>query len=334
MIKRSNEHYIEQYQPLFELLSESPRIRAWLPELQRTIKTKLSNQGHGDFIRWSNALNQLPATGPQSLLLNNTRVGTTTPTPLPSDQLESLKQTLLSLNPWRKGPFELQGIHIDSEWRSDFKWQRLQNHISSLEGRRVLDVGCGNGYHCWRMLGAGARMVLGIDPSILSVLQFLCIKHFIGPTPVFVAPLRMEHFCTNSQYFDSVFSMGVLYHRKAPLEHLVELKNSLRPGGELILETLVIDGDENTVMVPEDRYAKMSNVWYIPSPLALEKWLKRCGYKHIRTVNVDTTQLTEQRSTEWMPFNSLEDFLDPNDRQITQEGLPAPTRAITIAEAP
>ena len=341
---------LNHYQALFELLSESTRLKAWLPEFQELIEPKLSAQGHGDFDRWSTALNQLPhidhdrrhldlPLNPNLPLnphrqLNQDRVGASPVTPLSTDQQQSLQDTLMSMIPWRKGPFELHGVHIDTEWRSDFKWQRLQDHISPLEGRRVLDVGCGNGYHCWRMLGAGARMVLGIDPSVLSVMQFHAIKHFMGPAPVFVAPLRMEQFCTNSRYFDSVFSMGVLYHRKAPLDHLVELKNSLKSGGELILETLVIDGDENSVMVPEGRYARMNNVWYIPSPLALEKWLRRSGFKNIRTVDINTTQLTEQHSTDWMPFNSLKDFLDPHDIQLTHEGLPAPTRAITIAEAP
>ncbi|PMC22346.1 tRNA 5-methoxyuridine(34)/uridine 5-oxyacetic acid(34) synthase CmoB, partial [Klebsiella aerogenes] len=44
--------------------------------------------------------------------------------------------------------------------------------------------------------------------------------------------------------------MGVLYHRRSPLDHLWQLKDQLAPGGELVLETLVIEGDENTVLVP------------------------------------------------------------------------------------
>ena len=79
--------------------------------------------------------------------------------------------------------------------------------------------------------------------------------------------------------FDTVFSMGVLYHRRSPFHHLAELKNCLKPDGELVLETLVIDGKRGEVLVPERRYSKMHNVWFLPSCLTLESWLKRSGLK-------------------------------------------------------
>jgi tRNA (mo5U34)-methyltransferase len=131
--------------------------------------------------------------------------------------------------------------------------------------------------------------------------------------------------------FDTVFSMGVMYHRKSPFDFLQQLKNQLVDGGELILETLIIEGDENTVLVPQERYAQMLNVWFIPSAKALESWLKKVGFKNIRLVNTDQTTLEEQRKTEWIDTQSLSDFLDPNDPNKTVEGYPAPLRAIFIA---
>ena len=53
--------------------------------------------------------------------------------------------------------------------------------------------------------------------------------------------------------------MGVLYHRKDPINHLEHLKRWVKPGGQLVLETLVVDGDETTCLVPPDRYARMNN---------------------------------------------------------------------------
>jgi tRNA (mo5U34)-methyltransferase len=242
-----------------------------------------------------------------------------------------LEKQLKGLHPWRKGPYDLFGIKINTEWRSDWKWERLRDHIAPLKHRLVLDVGCGNGYHCWRMLGADAKMVVGIDPMILNVLQFQVIRKLYGASPVYVLPIGIEDLPYGLKAFDTVFSMGVLYHRRSPIDHLMELRDCLQPGGELVLETLIIDGRLGEVLVPEGRYAKMRNVWFLPTCDTLMSWMKRCGFKNIRLVDVTITSVEEQRSTEWMHFHSLKDFLDEENPLLTCEGLPAPKRAIFIA---
>ncbi|KZY75320.1 tRNA 5-methoxyuridine(34)/uridine 5-oxyacetic acid(34) synthase CmoB, partial [Oleiphilus sp. HI0067] len=233
---------------------------------------------------------------------------------------------------WRKGPFELFNTHIDTEWRSDWKWDRVSPHISPLANKNVLDVGCGSGYHCWRMLGEGANRVIGIDPSYLFLMQFNAIKKYCGrDAPIHLLPIKMEDVHPQLEHFDTVFSMGVLYHRKSPIDHLYELKGALKPGGELVLETLVVEGELGYSLMPEDRYAMMRNVWYLPSVPTLELWLRRAGFTDIKCVDLDQTSLDEQRATEWMDFQSLADFLDPANPNLTVEGYPAPLRATLVA---
>jgi tRNA (mo5U34)-methyltransferase len=248
------------------------------------------------------------------------------------EQRQALVEQLRQLHPWRKGPFELFGIHINTEWRSDWKWDRLKDHITPLTGRNVLDVGCGNGYHCWRMLGAGADNVVGIDPTPLFSMQYQVMQHYIQSDRLIVLPLGIDDVPAKLEAFDTVFSMGVLYHRRSPLDHILQLRDCLVAGGELVLETLVIEGGENDVLVPEDRYARMGNVWFIPSTAMLVRWCQRCGLKNIRIVDVNKTSVEEQRTTEWMSFQSLSDFLDPDDANKSIEGYPAPRRAILLAE--
>ena len=244
-----------------------------------------------------------------------------------------LHAELKKLHPWRKGPYSLFGIDIDAEWRSDWKWNRLKDRITPLKNRLVLDVGCGNGYYCWRMLGSGAKLVIGIDPTLLSVMQFLAIRRLHGEAAIYVLPLAIGDVPADLRLFDTVFSMGVLYHRRSPIDHLLELKACLRPGGELILETLVIEGGDDQVLVPELRYAKMRNVWFLPSCEALMLWMRRCGFKNIRLADVSKTSVEEQRSSQrWMQFHSLQDFLDQQNSGLTCEGLPAPVRGIFIAD--
>jgi tRNA (mo5U34)-methyltransferase len=287
---------------------------------------------HGDLARWQGVLERLPHVAPSDVRLDagTLRIGGERDcSPATRTQIED---ALRMLHPWRKGPYRVHGINIDTEWRSDLKWQRLAGQIENLSGRMVLDVGCGNGYHAWRMAGAGARLVIGIDPTLLSVMQFQVIKHFAGSWPVHVLPLGVEDMPRKLAAFDSVFSMGVLYHRRSPLDHLLELRDFLRPGGELVLETLVIEGDERQVLVPNDRYARMRNVWFLPSCAAIQAWLKRCGFQNIRLIDVTSTTTNEQRTTDWMRFQSLAECLNPEDHSLTVEGLPAPRRAIFLAK--
>jgi len=324
------------FEALYQYLRTTSQLEAWLTQvdLSAQVEHALYGKPHGKRAEWLETLAQLPPVTPSEVSLGDTvRIGAASD--LSATQQIQLRDVLESFIPWRKGPFELFGLGIDTEWRSDWKWQRVVPHLAPLAGRKVLDVGCGSGYHLWRMREAGASLALGLDPSLFFLMQFHCVKLYMPQAPVHCLPLRSEDLPDlGEKGFDSVFSMGVLYHRRSPLAHLQELKQVLRPGGELVLETLVVEGDAQTVLMPEARYAKMRNVWFIPSVALLELWLRRLGFVNIRTVDVNRTSVAEQRSTDWMRFESLCDFLDPSHSERTIEGYPAPTRAVVVAEAP
>jgi tRNA (mo5U34)-methyltransferase len=321
------------YQPLYSALLDV-KADAWVEQLPQQLAQAFDATKHGDLEKWQTVVDSLPVLTTTQRLLDTDAVTIGEPTDLTAEVKTQLESQLKALRPWRKGPYDLFGIHIDTEWRSDWKWQRLQDQIAPLTHRLVLDVGCGNGYHCWRMLGAKAKMVVGIDPMLLNVMQFQAIRKLHGEAPIYVLPLGIEDLPYGLKAFDTVFSMGVLYHRRSPIDHLLELRDCLRAGGELILETLVIDGGLNQVLLPADRYAKMRNVWFLPSCDTLMGWLQRCGFINIRLIDVTPTRIEEQRTTDWMPFHSLNDFLDPQNPHLTCEGLPAPKRAIFIANSP
>ncbi len=320
------------FERFYQQIAVSP-LSHWLETLPAQIATWQREAVHGQIKQWTSAINYLPELKPHQLDLLNGVIATSEE-PLSAGELTRIETHLRNLMPWRKGPFSLYGLDINTEWRSDWKWDRVLPHLSDLRGRTILDVGCGSGYHMWRMIGAGAKFAVGIDPTQLFLHQFEAVRKLLGDDRrAHLLPLGIEQLPA-LKAFDTVFSMGVLYHRRSPLEHLWQLKDQLVQDGELVLETLVVEGDENTVLVPGDRYAQMRNVYFIPSAVALKNWLEKCGFVDVRVVDVNTTTVEEQRRTDWMITESLAEFLDPNDSSKTIEGYPAPVRAVLIARKP
>ncbi len=318
------------YNQLFAWLKHSP-LAHWLPGVPKLSEERLSR--HGDLPRWLEALGQLPQLTPDHLDLAVPCLQIGSAAQLGNAERDALCETLMAFHPWRKGPFCPYGIHLDTEWRSDWKWGRIEEAID-LGGKTILDVGSGNGYYGWRMLGAGAARVIGIDPTISYVMQYAAMRHFIGEQPMHVLPLKLEELPEGNGSFDTVFSMGVIYHRKDHMEHLQQLRQHLKPGGELVLEGLVIEGGPGELLHPQGRYAKMKNVHTLPSPATMAQWLEQAGFSAVEIIDVSPTTTAEQRRTRWMHFESLADYLDPVDPGTTVEGHPAPLRAVLSARYP
>ena len=320
------------YSELYQALKNSD-ASAWLDTLEDSVDRAFNSPRHGELDKWLAMLDNLPNIKPSSTeLVSEVRIGEVED--CEKSVRDELEQNLRLLMPWRKGPMSILGVDINTEWHSDWKWDRVQPHINSLKGKHVLDIGCGNGYYALRSYGQGADLVVGIDPGQKYIMQFYAMKKYLGNIPVHLLPLGIEDIPPALKAFDTVFSMGVLYHRRSPLDHLYELRDCLKPGGELILETLVIEGDVNSVLVPTGRYQQMRNVWFLPSCDALVLWMERCGFKNVRVVDVTKTSIEEQRATDWMTFDSLDKFLDPEDKTKTIEGYPGPMRAVVLANAP
>ena len=313
---------------------------------------------HGDYPGWLDALGKLPGISPSVSRLDADTVQVGAATDSSPSQRTAIRRQLQRLLPWRKGPFNLFGLEIDAEWRSDVKWRRLQEKITPLSGRTVLDVGCGNGYYGWRMLGAGAKRVVGTDPTLRYVMQQRAIAKYLPGAPFDILPFTLEALAAGaagpipaetapasgkqgagiqpayslfpSRGFDTVFSMGVIYHRRDPIRHIRDLLGFLRPGGELVLESLIIGDNQGGVLQPQGRYARMRNIWTIPSVRTLTGWLSHAGLASIEVADVSVTSPAEQRVTEWTFEQSLADFLDPQNHNLTIEGYPAPQRAIVV----
>ncbi|TQV64535.1 MAG: tRNA 5-methoxyuridine(34)/uridine 5-oxyacetic acid(34) synthase CmoB [Halothiobacillaceae bacterium] len=315
---------------------EGHPLAAWMAWLPDALTEALDPVRNGNLPRFQQALEACPGRRARHVDLNRGAILIGDADEVGDAERLALGEALRGLMPWRKGPFDIFGVHVDTEWRSDWKWARVAPHLAPLAGRDVLDVGCGSGYHMLRMRGEGARLVLGVDPSVLFTAQFALLRALSGVSHAHILPFTLEGLPQRLPAFDTVFSMGVIYHRRDPMEHLAQLMECLKPGGQLVLEGLVIEGGPGDGLLPAEtgngRYAMMRNVWAVPSAAMLRDWVVAAGFRNARIVDEGVTTAGEQRRTDWMQYLSLTDFLDPGDPTRTVEGHPAPRRAVIVAE--
>lgn len=243
---------------------------------------------------------------------------------LSDDGATQVKETALLMKPWRKGPFQINDLFIDSEWQSQIKYNLLEPHFN-LKDKIVGDIGCNNGYYLFRMLTQEPKKLIGFDPSAIYYSQFQFMNHFIKSDIVYEL-LGVEHVEFYEHKFDVLFCLGVLYHRSDPVMMLKSLFKGLNKGGELILDTFMIDGEGEMCLTPKERYSKIPNIYFVPTVPALINWCHRAGFESVEVLETMVTESNEQRKTEWIDTQSLEDYLDPNDKTKTVEGYPAPKR--------
>ena len=241
-----------------------------------------------------------------------------------AEQEAQILEAAKLMKPWRKGPFRISQTFIDSEWQSFIKYNLLEPHFD-LKDKVVGDIGCNNAYYLFRMQGQHPKKLVGFDPSAITYSQFQFIDHFVQSDIVYEL-LGVEHVEFYEHKFDLLFCLGVLYHRSDPVMMLKSLYRGLNSGGELILDTFMIDGDDEICLTPRNRYSKIPNIYFIPTVNALKNWCIRAGFESVEVLEIKKTALLEQRKTDWIDSQSLNDFLDPEDDTLTIEGYPAPKR--------
>jgi len=275
-----------------------------------------------NILPYQEAIKNLPQYKDVEISLNDT-VTVSIPK-LSSEGAIQIKETAFLMKPWRKGPFQINSLFIDTEWQSQIKYNLLEPHFN-LKDKIVGDIGCNNGYYLFRMLSHKPKKLIGFDPSAIYYSQFQFMNHFIKSDIVYEL-LGVEHVEFYEHKFDVLFCLGVLYHRSDPVMMLKSLFKGLNKGGELILDTFMIDGEGEMCLTPKDRYSKIPNIYFVPTVSALINWCHRAGFKSVEVLETIVTDANEQRKTEWIDGQSLEDFLDPNDETKTVEGYPAPKR--------
>lgn len=239
---------------------------------------------------------------------------------------EQLKQALEKFIPWRKGPFSVFGIDIDAEWRSNLKWNRFAQYIDPLKDKRIVDIGANNGYYMFKMAYSEPELVLGIDPTHRYRYTFEALNLMANEHNLHYELFGFEQLPLFENFFDIAFNMGIVYHHSDPITILKNTAKCLKPGGQLILESMGIPGDEPVCLFPNKRYMNIPGTWFLPTAAALENWLIRAGFTDIQCIFNERLYETEQRKTEWSPYRSLKEQLHPENNELTVEGYIRPDR--------
>lgn len=317
--------YLDHFPPTIEI----QRIDDIHQERQRWV-----TQRKKGFLRYRNPYEYLSGYRASHVDCTTDTVTIGLPEEIHDDQRERIRSQLRNFMPWRKGPFSIFGIEVDAEWRSERKWDRLQGHLPELDGKVIADIGCNNGYYMFRMTPSKPRLVLGFEPSVQHYFCFRALKSMAGCENLDIDLLGVEHIGLFPDSFDVIFLMGIIYHRVSPIELLKDIFTALKPGGTLILESQAIPGNQPVALFPEKTYAKVPGTYFVPTGKALENWLLRCGYQAVELFCSHPMSSEEQRRTEWMVFESFEDYIDKGDPAKTVEGYPAPWRVFLSAKKP
>ena len=243
-----------------------------------------------------------------------------------SERLNVTEQ-LKAFMPWRKGPFSVFGVDIDAEWRSERKWQRVSPALPDLTGKIIADIGCNNGYYMFRMVPERPKLVLGFEPSVQHYYCFKALQGMAGCPGLDIDLLGVEHLSLFNSCFDVVFLMGVIYHRPSPVDTLRDILCALQPGGTLIVESQAIPGNLPIALFPTDTYAKVPGTYFVPTGSCLCNWMTKAGFTDVELFCSHLMSGAEQRRTDWMVFESYDDFIAPaSEGTMTIEGYPAPWR--------
>lgn len=245
---------------------------------------------------------------------------------LPGHEQDRITQNLKAFMPWRKGPFSVFGAEIDAEWRSERKWRRLKPELPDLEDKMVADIGCNNGYYMFRMSHFRPRLVLGFEPSVQQYYCFKSLNSMAGCLELDINLLGVEHLHLFENCFDVIFLMGIIYHRPSPVDTLRDILLALKPGGTVIIESQAIPGEEPIALFPQETYAKVPGTYFVPTGNCLSNWMRKAGFIDTHLFSAHSMSSEEQRRTDWMVFESYDDFIDPGNPQLTIEGYPAPWR--------
>lgn len=93
--------------------------------------------------------------------------------------------------------------------KSAGEWEVFRSNLPKLSGKKVLDLGCGYGWHCQYAVDQGAEAVVGID---LSEKMLEKARELTDKGNVTFERCAIEDFDAEDESFDVIFSSLALHY--------------------------------------------------------------------------------------------------------------------------
>lgn len=189
-----------------------------------------------------------------------------------------------------------RGVHTAEELQENF---RRFNLPEDLSGKRVLDIGCWDGFYSFEAERRGAE-VYAID--CWTPENFFKAKQALNSRVEFTELSVHEISREQLGAFDIVFFLGVLYHLKHPLLALEQICEVAREFA--IIETHVVD-DFFNLPQPVMEFYELDELggqydnWWGPNVECLLRMLRTAGFAHCEVLRREPTRAVVKAYRRW-----------------------------------
>jgi len=159
-----------------------------------------------------------------------------------------------------------------TQGKNTIKWSRVKEYIDiiNLKGKRVLDVGCGEGFFSLKLATMGAMEVVAVDADELRIKKAKYVAEILETSNIDykvanIFDIQMK----NSGHFDFALCMGFLHRIPYPYEAIQKLRE-----GNFDSPIMKYCGGKSK---DSNQY---SGLYWLPSTQCVLDILKDLGFRH------------------------------------------------------
>jgi tRNA (mo5U34)-methyltransferase len=213
---------------------------------------------------------------------------------------DELRELFDSLKPWLH-LIDVHGVPTKTEpaWGEYLEhprhlWEEVSELLPDLAGKRVLDVGCNDGFFLFACRRLGAEEVVGIETDEHFVNHAALVNRLLDLGGIIVHRMSAYDIGETLGRFDVTLALGLIYHLKSPLfffERVAPITSSM-----IVVETAVRNSNEDRANrergvpgapamdfienPPAQLHPEGGPNWWVPNTECVQAMLRACGFSH------------------------------------------------------